>query len=390
MLTLDLGTSAIKAGILDDKCSVIKSRTIKFDIHQQDDICEVDFENVWIICKDNIVELIEEFGDRIQAILITSQAQTFVSVDGEFRPLHKGIVWLDKRAGDEAKILQEKFPNCTKLMGVSKPSSAHYVSKLFWLKRNRPEIWEQARYFPQIDHFIAYKLTGKLYADFTNFGMSGIVDIKNREYNREILNLLGIDQSYLPEIAPACRLGYPLRAEFGQKDVIVFFCGNDQSASAAGAGVRRVGDVSANFGTAMVVYTIIEKLPENLSDAEMVGINPITNEYFFLSFSEFGNIVDETKQKYLPTGSYEEFFAKFYGKDPNITPILKKLVGDFISHIENIEKVSRPTRIFVSGGATQSKTWLKILQENCKYELISVSDRDAGLVGAAKIYKMHN
>ena len=419
LAVLDIGTSSLKCGTIDREFNIIESTLRDFKIDRRHGSYESDFEECFTKSREILKKIIQSTTQKdyfIEAILITSQAQTFMPVDKDFNSLDKGIVWLDTRAIEEQTYLSEALPEFYKTAGFSTPLPSLYVSKLLWLKKNKRAIYKKAVYFPLINEYIIFRLTEKFYSDYTNFGMTGVFDIRERILNQKALDILELTKNNFPKIREATGVSYKLTQEvtydFGLREKIpVYSCGNDQSASAVGAGLEAEGDISANFGTAMVLYIIIKEPLNSIKENQIVGINPLTNDYFLMSLdSQFGNLVDKFKTKYFQDITYDEFLSKFntvkknkafidiridkgnlrydesLDRDIIAGSIIKYFLDRFICHLSEIEKISHPNQIYVSGGVSKSKVWLDILQENCKYKIVSSVNRDAGIIGAAKIY----
>src|SRR5438132_13756898 len=108
--------------------------------------------------------------------------------------------------------------------------------------------------------------------------MSGFYHIAERCWSQAALDYARIVPSQLANVAPAGHIGRPLTREWsdrlGLEPVPVYSCGNDQSCSAAGAGLAMTGDVLCNFGTAMVVYALKDQLPDRLLEKQIAGISP--------------------------------------------------------------------------------------------------------------------
>lgn len=420
LTVLDTGTAFFKCGSVDcNNEELICSASEKFELYQNAEICESDFEQCYqtaLKVLDRVIPETIQQGYAIPSLLITSQAQTFVPVDEDFNPLSKGIVWLDARAEDEQKYLTEQLPDFQKTAGFSQPFSSLYVSKLLWLKNNKPDIYKRAKCFPLINEFIVYKLTGEFYSDYTNFGMSGILDIRKKELNTRILEILELSADNFAEIKDAVSISYNLKSELKKRfdlknDLSVYFCGNDQSVSAAGAGIERVGEISANFGTAMVVYTYLDNLPDIITPDQIAGLSPAGAEYFLLNVETVGNIIDNIKNSHFPQVSYDEFFSKYYIiKDidlpDNVRVVNGKLIGldgfdpekqagftvkYFLNrlcfHLSQIEKQVKAEKLYISGGMTKSSVWIDLLKENISRQIILNNSREAGLIGAVTIYK---
>jgi len=428
VLVLDIGTSAYKCGIVKvDGNKLIYSATEQFKIScPKEERCEVDFTRCWAYAARVLKKVVKEANRieaKVEAVLLTSQAQTFAPVDKKFNPLSGGIVWLDSRAEDESVILNEKLPDFCLSAGFDSPKPVLYISKLMWLKRNYPQLFKKTMFFPHINEYIGYQLTRKFYTDYTNFGMSGIMDIRTKKFNRKVLKILGLKQPQVPLLYPACGKGFPVKQSVAQKlglksIPLVYYCGNDQSSSASGAGVTHVGDVSINFGTAMVVYTLTPQPLNEVGETQIIGVSPIDDKYFVISLeSQFGSVIDKFKNTYFPELSYNDVYRMFYGKHPGLphsdsSGDIIKIVGDtvvfdgmrtnpyiagellihhFINrvkcHLREISHCVNISKLYVSGGATRSEVWINILRETLPYDIVvAAGQRDSALIGAAKIY----
>ena len=417
-LVLDIGTSDIKCGCVDADGNIVARGRRQFPMTQEQDAFEIDFDSF----LDTTGELLQECLSQpvvkrsgIRALLITSQAQTFVPVDADFQPLRRGIVWLDERAGEEAAFLQQRLPDFSAAAGFARPLPALYASKLLWLKRREPELFQKARAFPLINEFLACKLTGEFYSDSTGFGMSGVYDFRRNDFNAEILKILGLTKDFFPRVERAAARGawiservqrqWKLKQRFP-----VFLCGNDQGASACGAGLRQPGDLNINFGTAMVLYTVTGSLTTNLGEEQIAGKHPIGDSYFLLTFeSDFGMQIRRLKERFFRQQSYDQLFQTFL-QHPDVdaqTPpatdadpalfstqqvhrlcagVIKHYLTRLQAHFARIRRTAPVKNITLSGGMTQSNVWLDILRDVLKQPFTVNNRADAGLFGAIVIY----
>lgn len=406
VIVLDLGTSAFKCGLVSATLQIIAACKHDVQMQKHSGLIEIDFEAAYQTCFALIRHIIGEAAAkryRPGALIITSQAQTFVPVDHDFKPMMTGISWLDARAAEEADFLWQSIKNIPLKMGYRRPSPMLYSSKLVWLKNHQPEIYRKAHAFPLLNEFIVQKLTGEFYTDYTNFGMTGMLDICRRKFNQEMLSLLKLSAPQFPELGSAFEIAYPISKSARQQldvdyELPVYLAGNDQASSACGAGLKNIGDVSVNLGTAMVFFTLIETPVEQLKESQIVGIDPICGRFYFLSYEkDFGEKIQNLKQAYFSENSYDEMFAAYYhAKKENATieqdvnrdveQVIDHSIERFKYHLAEIENKVTPKVIYVSGGVAQSPMWIKIMQQNCKYELVTNIQQEAGIIGAARIY----
>jgi len=201
-LILDIGTSDIKCACVDSDYKILSQHLRKFPIEQKQNTFEVDFNHFFNTTNNLLKECLADPNlkrSTIEALLITSQAQTFTAVDADISPIYKGIVWLDERAEREAAYLKKKLPEFAQLAGFKRPLPSLYISKLLWLKQNQPAVFEKARAFPLINEYLVYRLTGKFYCDLTSFGMGGLYDFRQNAINTKLLQRVGLQgQSLFP------------------------------------------------------------------------------------------------------------------------------------------------------------------------------------------------
>ncbi len=419
-LALDIGTSYIKCAAVDSKRKIISRFQCDFPMTVKDGTVEIDFDHFLNSALDLLSKCIADVkadAQIIEALLITSQAQTFAPVDSNFKPLYPGIVWLDERAAEEAKILKEMLPDFNKMAGFNQPLPALYVSKLLWLKRHEKKMFNRAAAFPLINEYLFYNLTGKFYTDLTTFGMGGMYDFRNNTLNNEILNILELPEHSFPAIIEAAGKEEIVKNHILQSwgldySFPIFLCGNDQGASACGAGLKYSGDININFGTAMVFYTLTDSLVSQLSDSQIAGKHPLGGYYFLLNYeSDAGAQIRRLKDKYFPEETYDRFFENYYlyphadvenplfnaADYPDFNSpdkagefcagIIRYYLQRMNTHFEQIHRASAINRITVSGGFTKSKIWLEILRDVLKKPVIVNNTQDAGLLGAVMIYE---
>jgi len=190
----------------------------------------------------------------------------------------------------------------------------------------------------------------------------------------------------------------------------VFLCGNDQGASACGSGLKQAGDVTINFGTAMVFYTITKYLPDDLTENQIAGKHPVGDDYFLLNWeSDFGIQIRRLKQSFFQNCSYDRLFQSFKGYPdieelipPTEQPdadsfspveqqrfcagIIKFYINRLKTHLAQIQHVCSLNNIYLSGGMTQSKVWLEIVSNTLNQPFTVNNSANASLFGAVNIY----
>jgi sugar (pentulose or hexulose) kinase len=417
-MVLDIGTSDIKCGCINSQFNVAAQFKREFPMEQKGCSFEIDFDLFYKTTYDLLVEcLADPLTDQsmVSALLITSQAQTFAPVNVDFSPIYKGIVWLDDRAEEEAANLKERLSDFVQSAGFKQPLPSQYISKLLWLKQNKPAVFKKAKSFPLINEYLVHCLTGEFYSDSTSFGMSGMYDFRRNVINREILQILSLTEDFFPNIEKAVGRGELISRQIQQEWKLsyrfpVFLCGNDQGASACGAGLQQPGDVNINFGTAMVFYAITDSLAADLTDDQIAGKHPVGDHYFLLNFEgDFGLQIRRLKESFFKNSSYDQFFQTYYeypdineqkplSEDADLSiisevdshqlcaKVIKYYINRFRSHLAQILQLVPLKNITMSGGLMLSEVWLDILQSTLNQPFTIINRADAGMLGALYIY----
>ncbi len=417
-IVLDIGTSNIKCGCLTSGGTILVENQRKFPMVQKKNTFEIDMEFFFDIIKGLIVQCISEKvvrNKKINALLITSQANTFVPVTVDFKPLRNGIVWLDQRAKNEADYLKAQLSGYSKYAGFGQPLPSLFASKLLWLKKNESIIFQKAQFFPLINEYLVYKLTHEFYADSTSFGMSGMYDFVQKKINVKLLQILGLAKDNFPQIENAAHRGALISEEITKYWKIkyrfpVFLCGNDQCASASGAGLKDLGDITINFGSALVLFSITKGFPTAKGANQIAGKYPIANRYFLLSYErDFGIKMRLLKESLFQKSSYDQLFQTYldypeagiriphFSTDDLVFSTLKEahqfcagIINYYLhqlkKHIQYIGQKVSIKKIFLSGAMTKSTVWLQIMKQELQQTLIVNNQENAGLVGAMNIF----
>jgi glycerol kinase len=203
ILAIDQGTTGTTSAIFDKKTNLVKKsyRTFR-QIYPYPGWVEHDPMDIWQTVIDTIDELMSDFSGKIAAIGITNQRETTVIWDritGE--PIYNAIVWQCRRTSSYCQELREYQDLIRYRTGL--PVDAYFSgTKIKWLLENVAKVKRDNLLFGTIDSWLIWKLTnGKIHAtDYTNASRTMIYNIVDRKWDDDILKLLGIPSSILPEV----------------------------------------------------------------------------------------------------------------------------------------------------------------------------------------------
>jgi xylulokinase len=358
-------------------------------------------------------------GRRIEAIGISSQAQTYIPLDRKGAPLGNAVVWTDNRAAQEAEELTQAIPEVTALCGFKRFSGQQFLPKVLHFLREGQVTRDLVSQFLLLHEYIAYRLTGMAYGEETSQGMGGFYDITARAWSPAALETAGITSDQLAAVAPSAGQSPPLLPnlcqELGLNAVPVYVCGNDQTCAAAGVDLEEDG-VLCNFGTAMVAYTRNKERPESVSETQIAGIDPLTSRYFLLGFEpECGNVLEWMADLLYPGQEIEVMQQKATSAAIDSTALPRiSFKGGGRLEIQDLTVGSRPEilarslleyyadrfeillqevqgtegrigRLIASGGLARSQTWLDFLEQRLSLSFVRAQSEHPGLIGIARI-----
>jgi glycerol kinase len=261
ILAIDQGTTSSRAIVFNDRLEIVAVAQQEFEqFFPQSGWVEHDPEEIWgstlATCR-KVLDKARLSAADIAAIGITNQRETTIVWDKVTgKPIHKAIVWQDRRTSDYCTELREAGhdPMITDKTGLLLDS---YFSgtKIKWLLDNvegaRDKALAGKLRFGTVDAFLLWRLTGgKEHAtDATNASRTMLFNIHDNCWDKELLELLDIPASLLPEVKDSS-------ADFGQTDPALFGTAipvggiaGDQQAALVGQACFQPGMIKSTYGT---------------------------------------------------------------------------------------------------------------------------------------------
>jgi len=270
LIGLDAGTTSFKGVLFDENggTKAIASREYALNYPFADWV-ELDPEVYWWTCKSVLHELLAKWhGDvrQVKALAISSQGETLICLSRDGRVLRPAIVWLDNRAGEEAKILKQEFSIEKSFAITGQPDIVPTwpAAKILWLKRNEPVRFNQVGKFLLLEDYLIYRLTDCFAAEGSMLSSSLLFAIDTGHWWLDMLDYLGLAIDQLPEIRPSGQLIGELTpqaaAETGLMQGTVVATGAlDQAAATIGAGNVLPGIITECTGGALAVVATMDR-----------------------------------------------------------------------------------------------------------------------------------
>ncbi|MBM3520096.1 MAG: glycerol kinase GlpK, partial [Alphaproteobacteria bacterium] len=261
ILAIDQGTTSSRAILFYGKLKPVATSQKEFRQHfPASGWVEHDAEEIWSSVLSTCREALRKArikSSAVKAIGITNQRETTVVWDRKTgKPIHRAIVWQDRRTADHCAKLRAEGREA-RFAGKTGLLLDPYFSgtKVAWIldrvkgARARAEAGELC--FGTIDSFLIWRLTGgKVHAtDATNASRTLLFNIHSGAWDDELLGVLGVPAAMLPEVKDcAADFGVTEPRHFGAAIPIRGVAG-DQQAATVGQACFAPGMMKSTYGT---------------------------------------------------------------------------------------------------------------------------------------------
>jgi xylulokinase len=323
ILAFDLGTTALKCALHDLNGNVVAKASEEYQlITPNADAVEMDVETYWQAFKSTVARVLKVSGVKssdIKALGVSAQGETLILVDQNGNPLRRAIVWLDNRAQKEADDLGSVFTHrhAFEITGQVKLVPTWPASKILWLKRNEPEIFEKTGKFLLIEDYFIHRLTGEFVCEGSLVTSTCYWDFRTRKWWKEMLDELGISEAQLPEYResgePVANLRPEIAAELGLDPKTMVCTGAlDQACGAIGVGNIKPGVFSENTGAALAICATVNQPVLDPGNQMPCHYHGIPGLYMLHTFTSGGIVMRWFRDEFAGT---EMLAAKSTGLD---------------------------------------------------------------------------
>jgi glycerol kinase len=273
ILAIDQGTTSTRAIVFDLAWKPLALRQIPLQQHfPQLGWVEHDAEEIWRATVQVCREAVAEAGgvENIAAIGITNQRETTVLWDRKTgAPLHKAIVWQDRRTAGVCEALKGRGLEAEVQKATGLVLDPYFsASKIAWLldhvdgARDRAARGELAA--GTIDCWLLYKLTGgRVHAtDATNASRTSLLGLESLAWRDDLLAMFNVPREVLPQVLPSADLFGETDAELFGRPIPIAGMAGDQQAALVGHGAVRPGETKITYGTGAFLMTEVGPQPK--------------------------------------------------------------------------------------------------------------------------------
>ncbi|MCB8875428.1 xylulokinase [Acidisoma silvae] len=267
-LGIDLGTSAVKAIVVDEREAVLASVSIAVPVptHPLPLASEQSPESWWQAVEAALDQLAAGNADlmgRVRGIGLSGQMHGLCLLDAEDRPVRPAMLWNDGRAEAEAEDLQAEGQALARQLGV--PAMAGLTApKLLWLQKHEPESLARAKRLLLPKDFVRLHLTGHYVTDVTDAAGTWLLDEETRGWSDAAIRRIGLDAALLPPVVESPTDTGTIRPAIAHRfrlSPTTVVAGGAGDTLAGGLGIGVVNDSSSfvALGTSGQVFVATER-----------------------------------------------------------------------------------------------------------------------------------
>jgi xylulokinase len=296
LLSIDLGVTFVKSGLYDtDGTCICDVKRKSPGEHQGTDIFiqkAYDYFDVVLQTIRDIVNQKPEKVKKIAAISFSGLMAGAVGIDDYWNDITTCSSNMDPRYTPYVEdMIAENRSGMSSLCGTNYP---YWGAKLLWWKNEYPDLYGKVKKFVFLGGYIAGKMCGltidEAFTDRSYLVMTGLADVRNNRWSKELCDSFGINIDVLPKICSSTDIvGHVNKETAGmcglQEGIPVTAGAGDKPAGALGSGLVEPGmlvDESASFGAFSLC--IDRFIPDTQYGTVELIASPIDGLYYPTSF----------------------------------------------------------------------------------------------------------
>jgi xylulokinase len=271
-LGLDIGTSSVKALLLDDAEGVVAVGTAGLDVSRPHPLWSEQDPHHWIAGTEAAMAALKGRCDLsgVTGIGLSGHMHGATLLGADDTPLRPCILWNDGRSSVEAAELDAN-PTFRALTGnIVFPGFT--APKLLWVKRHEPEIFAKTAKVLLPKDYVRLWLTGEHAGEMSDAAGTSWLDVAKRDWSDDLLAATDLTRAHMPRLVEGTEASGTLRADLAKTwgiaaTPVVAGGGGDNAASAAGVGVVAAGTAFVSLGTSGVLFVSNDRFRPNAESA---------------------------------------------------------------------------------------------------------------------------
>lgn len=307
---IDIGTTSTKAVIFTDSGETVQEFAVAYPLlTPEPKAAEQNPDEIVQAVKVSIQTAIQQANlkpENIKLLSFSAAMHSLIALDEMGTPLTASITWADQRSEAQALRLKETNGRAIYEKTGTPIHPMAPLSKLLWLREEKPEIFHKATKFIGIKEYVFHELFGEYVVDYSIASATGLFNIHTLDWDDEALTTAQITKAQLPKIVPTTEIFTEMKPEIAAvlgiaADTPVVIGANDGCLANLGVNAIEPGVVALTIGTSGAIRTVTDKPITDvqgrifcyaLTDKHWVVGGPVNNGGMIYSWmiEEFGGV----------------------------------------------------------------------------------------------------
>jgi xylulokinase len=273
-LGLDIGTSSIKAVLIDEAQHLLAEVSVPLNVSRPHPLWSEQDPADWAKGVQQAVAGIRrdapEAFARLSSVGLSGQMHGAVLLDDADKVLRPAILWNDGRSFAQCAELEKRLPNFRQRAGnIAMPGFT--APKLLWVAQNEPEIFKAMRRVLLPKDYVRLTLSGEHVSEMSDASGTLWLDGARRRWDDDLLGATGLTIANMPRLVEGSALSAYVSPAIASpwglagRKIAIAGGGGDNAAAAVGVGAVAAGQGLVSLGTSGVVLAVTDRfvaLPE--------------------------------------------------------------------------------------------------------------------------------
>jgi len=273
-LGLDIGTSSVKALLIDETQRTVAEATAPLDVSRPHPLWSEQNPDDWQGAVEASVAAIRRKAPsdfaKLSGIGLSGQMHGATLLGADDRPLRPAILWNDGRSFAECVELKRRVPDLEQRAGnLAMPGFT--APKLLWVAAHEPEVFKATKRVLLPKDYVRLRLSGEAVSEMSDASGTLWLDVGRRRWDDALIGATGLTQAAMPRLVEGSEVSAHLSESAARawglagRKIPIAGGGGDNAASAIGVGATAPGEGFVSLGTSGVVFSVTDRfvaLPE--------------------------------------------------------------------------------------------------------------------------------
>ncbi|WML43014.1 xylulokinase [Neobacillus sp. PS3-40] len=267
VIGIDLGTSAVKAILVNEKGEVCAETSRSYPLIQTKAGYNEQNPEEWV--EQTIAALAELVSKSsiqsqdIEGISYSGQMHGLVLLDKQHQVLRNAILWNDTRTTPQCEKITEEFGEQLLTISKNRVLEGFTLPKILWVQEHEPDIFGKTAVFMLPKDYVRFRMTGVINSEFSDAAGTLLLNLPEKKWSKDVCVKFGIPEQICPPLVESSDCVGTLLQEIAIETGLlektrVFAGGADNACGAIGAGILSSGKTLCSIGTSGVILSYEE------------------------------------------------------------------------------------------------------------------------------------